>query len=203
MAGLIDVAVLAVADLQSELPESLDAASTATERKAATLAPLVWREVLAMAPWLDAMQRVQLNADGAAAPAYGFGYQYALPASTIRVWRVDGSPHYWERQGQVIVSNDPGPLNVRLITEIDAAQASPLLISAAAARLAVRLARTMTGSDAVRARLQAGFEQAMMEAHGGVNSQRGVTDQAQAQVLYEAGFRPLTSTPLTAVDKSR
>jgi len=205
MSDYINIAVLAISELQSELPDSLTGSGlTHTEKSAARLAPLAYREVLGLPgiPWPEAIERYVLSSDAKASPAFGPKYQYELPSEILHVWRVDYSDYHWQREGRYVRSDDPGPLCLRAIRFIEPEAASPMLIALAAARLAMRLARPLTDSAADRQAIRGNYEDQKRETVSALMSERAAVHLPQADVLTRAGYLTDRGAP-DALDKAQ
>lgn len=116
--------------------------------------------LIAEYPWNFATRRASLAANSTA-PAFGFAYAYDLPADPLRCLRVlslDGEPEEnrgpWKVEGNQLLTDEEGPLNILYLARItDAGAFPPLFVEALAARLAVEGAWRFTGSGGREASL--------------------------------------------------
>jgi len=109
--------------------------------------------LLEEADWNFALKRVKLPAS-VTAPAFGWDYQYTLPADCLRVIALteggypEGSPVPYEVEGNYILTNQSGPLPVRYVARVENYDAYPAtFINALSAKLATRAAHWVTGKS--------------------------------------------------------
>jgi hypothetical protein len=96
-------------------------------------------------PWNFAKTRAQLAAD-ADEPAFDFGYQYRVPADCLRV--LNKADVDWKIEGQNILSNDGGPLEIIYLADItDPNVFDEAFIEAFASKLAYEIAEKLTSSS--------------------------------------------------------
>lgn len=106
--------------------------------------------VLRLYPWNAALRRARLPAL-AAAPVWGYRYQYQLPqgpepALCLRLLEVDNGTDF-RIEGRRILADYGAPLDILYVGRIiDSADYDPLLAEAVAAKLAVHLAGNLTES---------------------------------------------------------
>lgn len=105
-------------------------------------------EVLAVHPWNFAIKRVALG-QLATAPAFGFAYQYQLPADCIRVLEMD-TDNTFKVEGKYLLT-DAGTVMIKYIARIeDASFFSSAFVTAMGERLAAELAYAITNSTSLR-----------------------------------------------------
>lgn len=112
--------------------------------------------------WSFAIKRAQLAADSET-PAFGRTYQYSLPADFVRLAPQD--PTYasgysdWLREGNKILTEDAGPLNIRYVcNSVSAETYDPNFADALAARIAMEVCEELTQSAAKADRLEAKYK---------------------------------------------
>jgi hypothetical protein len=101
--------------------------------------------------WTFAIVRTSIAAD-TASPDYDYLYQYQLPSDFVR--KAPTRPLLTEfgdgnvREGNFILSNDPGPLNIRYVSNnVDEEFWHPLFVEGLAARIAFEIAEELTQSS--------------------------------------------------------
>lgn len=127
--------------------------------------------VLAAYPWKFAILRTELAAL-AAAPAYGWSLQYALPESCLRLVQVGDewafytqAPATFELEGGRILTNQGAPLRVRYVQRLANVGLWPALFARTVAmQLAADAAEKLTGSNAKFESAMAALEIAVNEA---------------------------------------
>ena len=100
--------------------------------------------------WTFAVVRAQIAADSAT-PAFDYLFQFQLPADFLR--KIPTRPLVAElpdnnaREGDKILSNNPGPLNIRYISkEVDEELWHALFVEGLAARIAFEICEELTQS---------------------------------------------------------
>lgn len=100
-------------------------------------------------PWNFAIRRASLAAD-VDAPEFGYAYAFTLPADYLRwlPWSRDDKAYARaEQEGNVLLADSVGPLNIRYIARIeDVAMWSPGFTEALAWKLATEMEEAITGS---------------------------------------------------------
>ena len=126
-------------------------------RLCATRYDPVRRMVLRATPWSCAKALAVLSAS-ATTPAFGWGFQYQVPADFLRLWSAadDGddnndawnwSAEPWEMVGNTIQTDNAGPLNVLYIRDLtDCTIMDALLVQAIGLHLAADIGLALTGS---------------------------------------------------------
>lgn len=141
----------------------LDIAENSTEARACALQyPILRDELLRMHRWNFATKRETLTAI-VAAPAFGWGKQFALPSDCLRVhqlngWEENQEPRKWEIEGKYLLTDDTAA-QIRYTARVtDPAQFDALFVSALACMLAARIAKDVTGSATMGAEALQEFE---------------------------------------------
>lgn len=121
-------------------------------------------------PWNFAMARVQLPALSTA-PAFGFAYAYQSPTDCLRVLplTVDGNenskPVRHKIEGQNILCDLPGPINVRYIRQVDNTGLFDIqFVNVLAIALGQKAAHFITGKASYAQSLSQIAQNAMLEA---------------------------------------
>jgi hypothetical protein len=142
---------LALVELGMEPVQDVDADQTKAAVIARALLDATLDEVLRELAPKCARLRLQLaqvaNADGtAAAPAWGYRYQYQLPADTVRVLAVEGQTlDTWTREDDKLLT-DAASVYVLLVRRLPVARVDPSTIGAIAEKLAAKMALPLAGS---------------------------------------------------------
>lgn len=118
--------------------------------------PAVRDEVLASYPWNCAMYRESL-ARLAQNPAFGFKYQYQLPSTCLRVWRVLHDP-VWVREGNRLLTDYEGLLFIRFIACLSAELIDTWVAKVIATKMAVEIAPALTENVSLTERLAQLYE---------------------------------------------
>jgi hypothetical protein len=119
-------------------------------------------EVLRSHAWNFATQRATLS-QLAAAPAFGWGYQYQLPTDCLRVLQLNAfedrqiRPPYVVEQGKLLTDQDTANILYTARVE-DANLFDPLFIKALSIKIASDIVTPLTGSRAQAAELMQEFE---------------------------------------------
>jgi len=100
---------------------------------------MVRDELVESHPWNFAVKRVELAAD-VDTPAWGYDYQYTLPADCLRFLSVEGTKVDYQNEIDKILCDDEGPLNIRYIYRVtDTSKFSPTFVAALSARWAYEI----------------------------------------------------------------
>lgn len=111
----------------------------------------VLKEVLRSHRWNFAVARVEIAPDGTA-PAFGWGYQFTLPADCLRVLEVNDSEagdwisDEWIIEGRKLLTNAATLRLIYLRDVEDEALTDPLFAQAFGLKLAVALSEVIRGS---------------------------------------------------------
>jgi hypothetical protein len=183
-----EVVNLALIDIGADRITSLDDDSNRASL-GATLYPQARDEVLRAHPWNSATARARLAAL-ATAPAFGFAKQYQLPADCLRVLRVNDADaeDQWKVEGRVLLCDLGAPLDILYVQRVaDPSQLDPLLVSAIAAQLAMRLARALYQSDTMAENARRLYERRLQEARS-MDGQEGGGDRIVADYFVRARY---------------
>lgn len=130
-----------------------------------------------MHPWTAFTTRASLTAE-ATAPAFGYAYQYVLPADCLRLTRVGdydavlgltdydggGRALYALEDGRIL-TDLAAPLNIRFVKRVvDTTRWDPCFEEALACRIAMDLGEPLTQSDSKIQRAAALYKDAIKEA---------------------------------------
>lgn len=100
-------------------------------------------EVQEAHPWNFCTKRATLAAD-VATPLWGFDYQYTLPADCLRFLSIEGRKVDYQLEGERILVNDEGPLNIRYLARVaDTSKYSATFVAALAARWAFEISNVV------------------------------------------------------------
>ena len=124
--------------------------------------------VLRLYPWNVAVKRVSIAKD-VDTPAYGYAFQYTIPADNLRVLEMDSETPLdaWEVESGKILTDRDSPIAIRYIwRETDPNKYDSLLVMAIAARLAFEAVERVTQSNTKKADLAKIFEKALADAKG-------------------------------------
>lgn len=123
-------------------------------RVCATHWPQVWKRILSASPWSSALRRSSL-ARLAAAPLWGWDYQYALPDDCLRVHEVNGADdtRRFAIEGRKLMSNETAVEILYTAAIVDLDTLHPAVIDALAAALAADIAYPLTHDRALQLQL--------------------------------------------------
>lgn len=127
--------------------------------------------------WQFAMRRVELPAL-AQAPAFGYKYQYQVPADFLRIDMVNNEfpaavmSDYigeeildWTLEGNVVLSNAASPMKLRYVASVqDPAQWDSNFREAVASRTAMEICEELTQSNEKKSFAQADYRRAITRA---------------------------------------
>lgn len=161
------------------MPSKVDVANTALDRlgqppvvsfsdgtKTANLVnrlwPIVRDQVHRMGCWRRLKARVELAAD-TTAPEFDYAYRFRLPAECLMIFDIfiNSNPlnSRWELEGEYILSDEAGPLQLRYLkANDDPNQWDALHVSAVAWLLAAEMCESLNQSTEKRAQSFAAFE---------------------------------------------
>ena len=183
-----EVVNLALIDLGADRITSLDDDNNRASL-GATLYPQARDEVLRSHPWNSATARARLAAL-ATAPAFGFAAQYQLPADCLRVLRVNDAEaeDLWKVEGRVLLCDLGAPLDILYVQRVtDPSGLDPLLVSAIAAQLAMRLARALYQSDTMAESMRRIYVDRLREARS-MDGQEGGGDRLLADYFIRSRY---------------
>ena len=167
MTTLTDLANAALAYLGDSAITDISDTTSKPARLCNQFAQRAIDEVLRLGRWNKATKRKALVAD-AAAPAFGYTYQYKLPTDFLRMMEVNGeewqdSSEFYEIEDDRLLS-DEDTAEIRYIARIEIGQADALMQEAIALRLGMKIAIPLTGSAEMQAAVVAMFQKALAEA---------------------------------------
>lgn len=146
-------------------------------------------EVLVEHPWNFAIARAALPANTDYVPENEYAFAYELPAQCLRwlPWRRDHGSHFeGEQEGRFILSNAAAPIYVRFIVRVeDMARWSIGFNAAMAAKLALYLAKSVTGQSGMMDRAQLAYDEALRSAKRQDGQATGSTDR---RVQYRSSW---------------
>lgn len=137
--------------------------------------------VLRLHPWNCALARASLAAD-AAAPTWGYAYQYTLPADPycLRVWRLADSAAAYKIEGRKLLTDAGAPLKLLYIARVTAPELFDAgLVVAMAAGLAAEIAFRLTNSRTAEEAMHKWFEQTLARARS-ADAQEGTPEPIEA-----------------------
>lgn len=149
--------------------------STSDDVEAARVMRSLWDStrdtVLSGHPWKFAIKRAELPAL-AAAPAYGWAREFALPEECLRLVQVGDDWTFYETdtatfalEGGSILTDQAAPLRVRYVQRVTNTGLWPVLFCRVVSlQLALDACEKLTNSSAKMDRIAAGFTSAIREA---------------------------------------
>lgn len=176
MASNVEIANRALTKIGTRRITALDE-NTKEGRDVRSMFAIVRDAELRARNWRFAIKRAQLNAL-AAAPLFGFDYQYRPPADCLKLIEVgqyypgadlsdyvesDTSSYAYENG--VILTNEAAPLNLRYVARIeDPSLFDALFVEMFACRLAMELCESITQSGSKREQAAREYQVALGEA---------------------------------------
>lgn len=160
-------------------------------------------EVMGSAPWSFAKVQAQLSAYGTN-PIFDYDYQYVIPSDCLRVLKVESGK--WEVQGNYILCNDAGPINVLYLQQnTNESSWDARFAEALSWRIAMELALALVQSQPMRQQAEKSYQEAIAEARAMDSSQN--TDKQVRVDLWSGSRRgyggwmaPVASTPTEFYD---
>ena len=150
-----------------------------------TLYPSVRDTVFRLHKWSCLQKRASLP-KLAAAPAWGFSFQYELPADCIKVNRtgLDEDGLTWRVEGRALLT-DESPVSVGYTSRIEDVNSwDPLLREAVTARLAAEMALPVTASGSIADKMWSLAAAKIQEARS-MNAQEGTPEPLQSNILVD------------------
>lgn len=195
MASELDICNLALQHLgESRVTSTLDTGDKPS-RTCATNYPHARDEVLALAPWACAKNYVEIPLVSPSQPSPKWQAAYLLPLDFVRLVEVGGISAWhpsdkFDRMGNLLYVGKGEPnenaaetLGIEYISRgTDADRFDPLLVEAISVKLAMKMARTLTGSDGKARELREELERVIMPQ----------ARTANAAQLYTGANNPLT-----------
>lgn len=161
MASNVSIANRALGKLGSSTITSLTQDSPAA-RAVNNIFEGIRRSEIRKHPWNFAKTRAQLAAS-ADEPLFDFDYAFPLPADCLRV--LNKADVDWKIEGQSILSNDSGPLEVVYLRDVtDPNIFDEAFIEAFAAKLAMELAERLSSSSEKKEQARKDYQFALSEA---------------------------------------
>lgn len=126
------------------------------------------RAELQMNAWTFSIRRVQLAAE-TATPAFDLLYQYQLPADFLKLAPLRPKTNTFlsdhEIEGRKLLTNDPGPLDLRIVSsDVDEEEWHALFVEGFASRIAYEVTEELTQSSAKKDGLATDYIKFMGEA---------------------------------------
>jgi hypothetical protein len=178
-----DIANLALQHLGESQIEDIDATGDKTSRTCGINFPQARDEALQTCPWSCAKKQVTLDLEDTA-PIYKWTSSYALPEDFIRLCEIEGvdawlPAEYFDRQGNLLfmgrgTEDEPAAtVNIEYIfRQTDTTVYDPLLVECVAFVMAMKMARTLTGSDSKAKELREEYERVILPRARTLNAQQ-------------------------------
>jgi len=155
---------------------SIDSPETDKEQICAQMYHSTRNTALQAYPWNFAVKRATLTKD-AAAPDYGFAYQYDLPNNPycLRVLRCHEPEIVFRVEGRKLLS-DNSAIKIKYIARITSvAEMSAMFREAFEHLLAWKMCYAVTGSTSLRKDLMVSYKEILIDAED-IDTQEGVND---------------------------
>ena len=140
-------------------------------------------------PWNCLQKRVQLASD-TDTPAWGFSYQFTLPADCLRVLRIEDYDSDYKIEGRKIVSN-VSTMKILYIARIeDPNQYDEILRETLSAALGADIAYAITSSNPVAQNMYSLFQEKLREARfvDATEGQNTIQDNGMTDVIDAGSF---------------
>ena len=140
-------------------------------------------------PWNCLQKRVQLPAD-TATPAWGFSYQYTLPADCLRVLRILDYDSDYKVEGRKIVTNNSSMKLLYVARITDPNEYDELLRETLSAALAADIAYAVTSSNPLTQNMYNLFKDKLKEARfvDATEGQNTIQENGMADVIDAGTF---------------
>ncbi len=186
MATDTDISNFALQHLGESRISSLIDTGDKVSRTCAICYPQARDEALSIAPWSCAKKPAALS-KLTAQPLYKWSAAYQLPPDFIRLIEIAGCDawaprEYFDRMGNVLyigrgdwygTEEDADSINIEYIwRQTDATQFDPLLVECIAMKMAMKMAKTLTGSDAKAKELREEYERVVLPQARTLNAQQ-------------------------------
>lgn len=145
-------------------------------------------EVLRMHPWNCAIHRASLSAL-AAAPDFGYAYQYPLPSAPycLKVLQMQYLDYEFKIEGRMLLTNE-GTCNILYIKRItDPTKFDSLLVEAIATRIATKLAYPVTQSKTLKEQLAEEFN-LILSAARTADAQEGTAEVLDTSTWIDSRY---------------
>ena len=135
-------------------------------------------------PWNCLQKRVQLASD-TATPAWGFSYQFTLPADCLRVLRIEDYDSDYKIEGRKIVSNVPTMKILYIALIEDPNEYDEILRETLSAALCADIAYAITSSNPVTQNMYNLFQEKLREARfvDATEGQNTIQDNGMTDVI--------------------
>lgn len=168
--------------------------------------PLARDEIQRRFPWRRLRTRAQIGQE-VEKPAWGYQNQFRLPVDLLRLLEVyiDLTPQHrnWELEGDLILINFEGPLNIRYVArQDDPTKWDALMLSAVAAYMAKDMAESLTQDAAKKNFAYTDFNEIMKEAKH-ANAQEGtpvLLNSPDSWVSVRVGGAAQDARPISEVN---
>jgi hypothetical protein len=140
-------------------------------------------------PWNCLQKRVQLASD-TDTPAWGFSFQFTLPADCLRVLRIEDYDSDYKIEGRKIVSN-VSTMKILYIARIeDPNQYDEILRETLSAALGADIAYAITSSNPVAQNMYSLFQEKLREARfvDATEGQNTIQDNGMTDVIDAGSF---------------
>lgn len=162
------IANLALQHLGETSIISIDDTGDKASRVCGLIYPQARDEALQTAPWSCAKKQATISRQ-VTDPLYKWSAAFQLPADFIRLIEIDGEiawepAEYFDRMGDDLLTNtDEVTLGIEYIfRQTDATKFDPLLVECIALIMAMKMARSLTGSDTKAAQLREEYERVVL-----------------------------------------
>lgn len=137
-------------------------------------------------PWRCILSRATLSRL-VAAPAFGYAYQYALPADCLKVRQMEDPDSEFQVEGGVLLTDEETAKIIYHRRVENVALLSPGLVGVLVARMALELAMPITSDRNVLAAASSRYERRLMEGLAS-DGQQGTPEVLEDRTLADARF---------------
>jgi len=141
--------------------------------------------VLRSYPWNSALSRAELAQD-TATPAFGFAYQYPLPADCLRVMQMENQQSVFKVEQRRLLTDEVEPKIIYIARVIDPSLWDPLLVEAVYVSLAVKIAMALAKDPNLAETLLTELERVIMPRARRYDAQEGGPETIYARTLLDA-----------------
>lgn len=184
MASQVDICNMALTSIGHKTIANIDEATEAA-RKCKVYYQQAVDETLRAYNWNCATARSAL-AQETATPAFGYSFQYALPADCLRVLQLAYLDLKFKIEGKKLLTNEPAA-SILYIKRIGAGEMDPLLVGAVAARLSAELAYALSNNRSLAELMLKVYEEKKLEA-GCIDAQEGTPDEVEVTSWLNARY---------------
>lgn len=161
MASKVEICNGALQYLGETLVTAVDPAYNQASRQLSAAWDRVRRATIRSHPWNSTTARKNL-AKLSAAPAWGYDYQYELPADCLCVFDIDDDDRTetaWRVEGRRLLCDLDSPLGILYGRDITAtATFDPMLVEALSLGMAIAVCEPLTGSSTKKSELEQKWE---------------------------------------------